>query len=429
MRATSVAVLVLLLAMPIVQATGDPTPLESARALHDALVRGDAVAAQAAYAQGLHGGIAARDPALDANLTAALGSANATVRAPAIGDMIAVGALERGDEQPWRDVAAYQLNLSGPATDAPLFRAQATRALAIEVRQRMADALSLWDEPAKSAAQAEAAQVAFGPVAGAVEPVVGAPYAAQLADEVASFVEAVQSGDKGEATDASGVASSILSEFIAPPTTMDERLAKVVSAADLLGSEYDEYVKGGQVVDQDAYDHEVLGVFVPGLEQRWSAVEGDVAKGWPAQEAALDQAVDSLKEKVAAKAPNAEVAALVQTIHREAAEVTPSAGAPSGSSSYEADAAALHDAVARGLALAQAGDKAGALSALQAAYLDVYGPRLEPRVLATSPAMNRDIESILNQQLPDAVKRGASADELRALSDALDAKVQDAGAL
>src|SRR5581483_3200803 len=408
MRATSVAVLVLLLAMPIVQATGDPTPLESARALHDALVRGDAVAAQAAYAQGLHGGIAARDPALDANLTAALGSANATVRAPAIGDMIAVGALERGDEQPWRDVAAYQLNLSGPATDAPLFRAQATRALAIEVRQRMPDALSLWDEPAKSAAQAEAAQVAFGPVAGAVEPVVGAPYAAQLADEVASF---------------------ILSEFIAPPTTMDERLAKVVSAADLLGSEYDEYVKGGQVVDQDAYDHEVLGVFVPGLEQRWSAVEGDVAKGWPAQEAALDQAVDSLKEKVAAKAPNAEVAALVQTIHREAAEVTPSAGAPSGSSSYEADAAALHDAVARGLALAQAGDKAGALSALQAAYLDVYGPRLEPRVLATSPAMNRDIESILNQQLPDAVKRGASADELRALSDALDAKVQDAGAL
>lgn len=437
----AVLVLALVLLAPGLAQAAAPSPTDGFGSLDRALRAGDLPAARAAYADAFHPAFAASDASLDANLTAALAAEDAAAHVEAIEMGVLAGARaamrdallhqeSRAAAAPWHDLLAARLDLAGSemiwtemGADADEVREHrdqmdelVLRAFARETQARIAAATV-----AGSLAQAEAAQAAFAPVAPALIAVVGAPYAHQAEDEMAAFVEALATGDTDEVHAAGEVATSILGEFIAPPTTTAERLAKVVASAKLVLTEYEEYVHDGKIVDQEAYDEELLGVFLPTLEARWAAVSAQVPEH---QRAEVDEAVEAIGAKVHALAPAAEVDAEVEAIEHEIEEVTGVAAAPVGT--FAAAQAELHEAVESALDKAKAGDKAGAIAALKDAYVDVYGPKLEGRVLAVSSDLNREIEDVLNVDLRAAVERGAPAAELDALAATLDAKVEEA---
>lgn len=295
----------------------------------------------------------------------------------------------------------------------PLIRDEVTKAFAGKAREEMDGSLYAWDEGDERIVAATEASLYYEPLR-----------AQAPTDAFTRFVAAARAGDKADAQQAAKDAGDALATLVdAQALPADARLARVADAARAVASEYATYTRAGKVVDERGYQDEVLGLFLPALEARWSEVQSDVRATHPHEADEIANAIPALRAKVEALAPTAEVDALAQTIQDEAREASV---APRASSGFEGDAAAFRDAYHAAVDLYEAGQKDAAIAALQDAYLDAYGPNVEPRILAASPALNAAIEDLLNVQMRDAMRRGATVAELKDLEAKLDAKLAEA---
>jgi high-affinity iron transporter len=184
----------------------------------------------------------------------------------------------------------------------------------------------------------------------------------------------------------------------------DDALARLVK-------EYDEYVMDGQVIDQEKYEGEVLGIYLPYMQQSWTALRpGVVARSGSAEAEHLDADVARIDARVRAPAPNAEVEALVLDLRTDVERLL---GAPVVAGSPTGAAEALQATEARVGEAVEAygrGEQEEALSLLASAYVELYAPGAEA---AVPSALNDRIEQLMNIALRAQMRSGAPVEEVR----------------
>lgn len=168
---------------------------------------------------------------------------------------------------------------------------------------------------------------------------------------------------------------------------------------------------------------EVQTEHLPALHERWTDARPVIAAEHEHEAEEVDEALEALDAKVAARAPAADVVAVVETIEHEIAEAT---GGVEATADFTTAAAAFREKLDETVALYEAGDKDAAIAEVREAYLDVYGPNLEPAIVAADPELNEEIEELLNVKLVDAIQTGAPVDDVRAIAASIEHELEEA---
>lgn len=208
-----------------------------------------------------------------------------------------------------------------------------------------------------------------------------------------------------------------------PTPEAREGLASLLTAVGVLVHEYEEHVKDGAY---DAEGEPKVRAALDAVDARWAAVEPDVRATHAHEADEIDEGIETLHAKIAALAPLADVELAAEFIEHEAQEVAGESTSAAGSfgDAEAAFAQKLHE-----IEVAyEAGDKDAALRATQEAYLDVYAPLLEARILAADKDLNEKIERLLNDELKAAISGGATVAEVERIIDEIKANVAQARA-
>lgn len=217
----------------------------------------------------------------------------------------------------------------------------------------------------------------------------------------------------------------LLAALLAPTAVAEAPdTAPFLAALEGVEHEYEEAVVDGVLVEQEAYD-EAKDEYLPLAQSRWAALRPAIVAEHAHEAEEIDEALDGIAAKVAAVAPAAEVVALVETIEHEIAEAT---GAVATDGDFDGAADAFRAKLAEVVAAYAAGDKEAALAEVREAYLDVYGPRLEPLILAVDDEINEKIEGLLNVELVGAIQNDAPLDGVTAIVADIEGEVERAEA-
>ncbi|HEV8361559.1 MAG TPA: FTR1 family protein, partial [Candidatus Thermoplasmatota archaeon] len=222
-------------------------------------------------------------------------------------------------------------------------------------------------------------------------------------------------------------APCLLALLLAPGLALgavDTPAEKVVDALRGLVREYNEYVADGQVVDQQGYDDNVIGAYLPYLHDAWAEARPLVAEEDAANAESMDADVARIDERVRAVAPNAEIEALALDLEAEVEAALGDVAPPAGSDPASGLRAA-EQRVDEAVAAYASGERDHALELLSSAYLELYAPQAEA---AVPRAQNARIEQLMNIALRDRMQRGAPLAEVQATQRELHAAFADAAA-
>lgn len=459
-RAPVLAALLLLVAMSPLAAADASTPAGAWSDVKAALKAGDADGARATYDDAFAARFSTLDPQLAAGIDRAFadfraagpGSVERALASQVIDKGILHGAWlatedaifreeDAGAAEPWFGVLRSKF---GAATNESYvafeqmrassadfrdhreeFRALVLGIFAGKVREEIEETLLGWEDPTERQVKATEGVAYYGPLHAGVERILGLAPAEELRQAIDALAQAAASGDRAAADAAAGDALMLLDSYEAggAQTGATQAVSQFLSAVKLVVNEYDAYVRDGVVVDEDGYYHEILHQFLPNLRVRWNAAQADLA----AEKEHIELAITNFEQKVRALAPNEDVRRAAKWIEAEVAEVT---GAQhEEESSFDAAATEFRDRLDGIAKLHAAGDRDAALSAITSAYLDVYGPKLEPFVVSADRGLNTEIERLLHEDLRAAIANGESVERVNAIVAGIDERVENAGAL
>lgn len=319
-------------------------------------------------------------------------------------------------------IEAFEAMDRDPATiptQLPVFEAAMAKVFLGKVREEVQEVLGNWAKPATAEEKAVEGIVYYASLEPYVARTLGAAHAEALERALQEMRTAVQQQDRAQADRAGDEALVLLAAYEAggAPTGGVEA-TRFISALDGLVHEYDEYVRDGRVVDQAKYDAEVLGLFLPQVQQTWQPVRAAIAAKDAAAAASMDSEVAQVDAKVRGLAPNTEVAALALDLKSDVQRLlAPAPLAPEGDAL--AGLRATEEQVGRAVQAYGVGQRDEALRLLASAYLDIYAPRAEA---AVPRDLNADIETLMNVRLRDQMQRGAPLAEVQATQQQLNAK-------